>query len=562
MYRFFLLMIFSLCVLSCEKEEADPRVGSIAGIVVDELAEEESPCQIKLMKGNEEIETVTTEARGRFRFLNVPVGRYEILAKNSQGHKNSLSIEVLKSKITTITLALGLATDYVKGKVLNAESEVLANAQVRILRNGILVSEVKTNEFGYFLMENIQPEEYIIEFTCPGYKMFSKSFIKKEQDSHFVVSMEYNIRNIVGLVIDRFGKELSDVTVKLKLNNQDKGQRLTNKIGNFYFDEVEERSYKLEVSRGGYKTKSLDLVVPYSDDIIRIVMTPLSNPSGGFIGYQNSVGEVSLDLYVVDSDGKFMPGFIPDNFTLNPVIINGVNVTFTVSKVEQMNTPYIGTTSSGILLDQSGSITTEDPDDLRIHGTKAFLSSLKKTDEYLLGSFPAFETHSENFLTNPKEVYPILDQLANNEGGSTPLYSSSNSMLDLINQKSNNANKNLIIFTDGEGHDDELIGTVIQKAKSDGIRIFSIGLGAGVNNDNLGRLAFETGGIYLRAEKADNLISIFSSLYGYIAGGASYYRTTWKVSASSNVSNQKVNSSVLVDVNGESINIPVGFMLK
>jgi hypothetical protein len=56
------------------------------------------------------------------------------------------------------------------------------------------------------------------------------------------------------------------------------------------------------------------------------------------------------------------------------------------------------------------------------------------------------------------------------------------------------------------------INTVIANAKSKNVPIFTIGIGAGINAADLGRMAADTGGLYYQANTSQNLATIYQQL--------------------------------------------------
>jgi len=77
----------------------------------------------------------------------------------------------------------------------------------------------------------------------------------------------------------------------------------------------------------------------------------------------------------------------------------------------------------------------------------------------------------------------------------------------------------VIAYTDGiDNKSTHTIDEVIEYAVTNKIPVFTIGLGGRVNGDDLKRIADETGGIYKYAPNAEDLASIYLSIYGLLKG--------------------------------------------
>jgi hypothetical protein len=203
--------------------------------------------------------------------------------------------------------------------------------------------------------------------------------------------------------------------------------------------------------------------------------------------------------------------------------------------------------AAALMLDQSGSIYTSDPTGARLYSAKAFLKSLGAEDSVLLS---AFANGAAMIPDIPLTVYPpfrdsvdapsyfsTLDSLATLVGGNTPLYAA----LDLMPQQFASDTslpagiaKSVVIFTDG---DDTDCGTAVQcrerrdlsitAANAAGLRVFTIGLSSGVNFETLGELANKTGGAFLFAESAEQLIPLYGSVGKLLSLSLPTYRLRW-----------------------------------
>ena len=186
------------------------------------------------------------------------------------------------------------------------------------------------------------------------------------------------------------------------------------------------------------------------------------------------------------------------------------------------------------MLDQSGSITTTDPGNLRLQAAKIFLGKLGTGDQVACGAFasagslPYDITHYQDFTTDGRSLFPTIDALASKEGGGTPLYKATVAALRDVAEKGPTANKAALIFTDGEDTGGGwTIDQVIAEAKRLGVPLHMVGLGKDTKIDVLARMAYATGGSYMQAIDAGQLIALYGNLGALLRGSTGGYRTRW-----------------------------------
>lgn len=208
--------------------------------------------------------------------------------------------------------------------------------------------------------------------------------------------------------------------------------------------------------------------------------------------------------------------------------------------------------AAGLLLDQSGSIRQSDPSGARLFSTKAFLAGMGANDDALLAAFAggagamlptAPMTVFGPFRSKPgaSSYFPILDSLTALVGGNTPLYESLDSLRHRMVSDSLPAAgkpKALVVFSDGA--DTSCAGTEacsirrmrsITEARQDQFRIFTIGLSNGVDVAAMADLAHQTGGAFLYADTAEQLLPLYGSVGRLLSLSLPTYRLRWAVQA-------------------------------
>ena len=301
------------------------------------------------------------------------------------------------------------------------------------------------------------------------------------------------------------------------------------------------------------------------------------NPAGGPVvsgNFQTMTFEI--ELVVVDSNSQaiqtltaadfVLRSCAPDSNTARADCVRGAAISF--------DAPYSSTTptaqsaqlipgqtaqpyAAGLMLDQSQSIMGSDPTGARLFSAKAFLEGLGGGDHVLLSAFANDSTTTAEIPTKPLTVYPpfrdvgtaddppsyfdTLDSLAGLVGGGTPLYES----LDLLREEvvtdatlPVGIAKAIVIFTDGEDTDCGGPNTCrtrrdqsIVAANADSLRVFTIGLSTGIDFEALGELANQTGGAFLFANSAEQLIPLYGTVGDLLSLALPTYRLTFNVDA-------------------------------
>lgn len=264
------------------------------------------------------------------------------------------------------------------------------------------------------------------------------------------------------------------------------------------------------------------------------------DPSGAIITTKViSTGDkyvFETDVHVVNERGQFVRNLGKNNFTIKDSTISGNKFGFSLLDLKNGTTSAKGDYSAMLLLDQSGSIVSTDPDDARIDACKIFLNSLGGNDNVGLASFTGnysnyFQIH-QNFSRDIKPMISTLDILSYTEGGGTPLYYSAYGLVDYVDKNAiNKSNKALILFTDGDDTNGGRTPTqIIEYANSKNVQIFTVGLGRSLGSLGiLADIADKTNGYFMWAQDAKQLISYFGTLGKLLEGNAGYYRMRWEL---------------------------------
>lgn len=237
--------------------------------------------------------------------------------------------------------------------------------------------------------------------------------------------------------------------------------------------------------------------------------------------------------------------------------------------------------SVGLLIDQSGSIAGTDRLNARLYAAKTLISNLAAGDQAVIGAFadgagarlpqqPLTMLGTVADAAAAPQAFGPLDALAGQSGGQTPLYAAMDAMRARLADDAAlrpGVPRALAVFTDGA---DSYCGTavgcaqrrqqVIDAARADGVRLFTIGLSGNIDVEALSQLATAGGGAMLYADTVEQLIPLYGSLGRLMSLGLPTYRLRFAIDAGRTgvfSAGQTVLARARVQVNGQAVDIPL-----
>jgi hypothetical protein len=176
--------------------------------------------------------------------------------------------------------------------------------------------------------------------------------------------------------------------------------------------------------------------------------------------------------------------------------------------------PCIKPIDAVLAIDSTGSMTWSDPIDIRKAVAKDFVSKMdfsKDRAAVVSWDTAAITWPLEN---NSSEISNEIEQV-NSDGGTDLNVGLASSIGLLANSR---AIKVIIFLTDGEGNyvPSGATGSQADLARTQGIMIFTVGLGQAAGKANLKEIAETTGGEYYSAPDASALAGIYQNIYGKI----------------------------------------------
>jgi len=411
--------------------------------------------------------------------------------------------------------------------------------------------------------------------------------------------------NVIKVTVsDRFGSAVAGAAVVSSggtLGTDVNGVALVNADGS-------SRTEALTVSSPGFVDKSITApVTPGNISEVAVTLERVSLPAGGSLSTRSGSGPVvdgarqqmsfEIELVVVDGASTPIQNLDSSAFRLMPCTPDTSNDVTDCVRGSTADTSYaalsaapeaLSTVAAGpvrpyaatLLIDQSGSIASSDPGGARLFAGKVFLGGLGDDDRALLSVFA--EGAGATIPSPPLTVYgpfrdkaqapayfPILDSLKSQLGGNTPLYDSIDTLgLQFAADAAlpTGLARAIVVFTDGA---DTRCGTPescklrrdesVRVANNNGIRLFTIGLSSGVDVAAMGDLANRTGGAFLFADSAEQLVPLYGSLGKLLSLGLPTYRLRWTIQAAAGgalLQGQTLLGKVQVQVGTQSVDVP------
>jgi hypothetical protein len=293
-----------------------------------------------------------------------------------------------------------------------------------------------------------------------------------------------------------------------------------------------------------------------------------------------SSGDFEIDLFVVDSGGNLISNLPDSLFTM---LQTSLDTAIAFLGSSSGTTSTLGPYSAELLLDQSLSMESNDPMDLRLKGAWIFMHGVDAlrggVDEVQLSSFCGYYPSGPTdgllsygpFTNSGASFDAALQSLAGNLGYATPLYDAMYRETDSLLAQSVNTNKALIVFTDGDDNaSSHSLNDAIQHAEANNVKVFAIALKTGLIIDSLFNqmphdgsgskalfsIAMATGGAVMHTNDAAQAVSYYAGLGQVLHGNAPYFKTRWHVTlpAGSMLAGSEIRGQL--DIKGSPVEAP------
>lgn len=242
-------------------------------------------------------------------------------------------------------------------------------------------------------------------------------------------------------------------------------------------------------------------------------------------------GELTLALVPVDGRGR---AILSDTLSIDPVLAGA-----TLPVVRTVATePGPNAVSAAVLMDNSASMRTSDPDNLRLQAARLFFDGLlgpASGNEGALLSFSGATPSAGLSATRLEQTWTssaaTLDAAidASTAIGASRLYTSATETLNWIDStRPSTARRVLVLFTDGLPDDTAVASGLFAAAASAGVVVHAVGVGPASNVSSntsaaavarLREIANQTDGLYAGAPSAAGLSPVLTALAGSVSEG-------------------------------------------
>ena len=215
---------------------------------------------------------------------------------------------------------------------------------------------------------------------------------------------------------------------------------------------------------------------------------------------------IELYVLVTGQDGNTISGLGASNFLATEQSnLESQPTTETISVAPITAT---GNIAVALTIDRSGSMSGSEIADAKT-AANTFVDNMATLDRAAIISFSSSVTINQVFTSDKTALHNAVNSLS--ASGGTAVY---DAIYKAIEELTNEIGvKAVIIFTDGQSNSDShSVQEAIDLAKDKGIPVYTIGLGAGVNESILQTIADETGGYYTYAPTAADLQQIYDDI--------------------------------------------------
>jgi hypothetical protein len=265
---------------------------------------------------------------------------------------------------------------------------------------------------------------------------------------------------------------------------------------------------------------------------------------------------VTSALYTTGDLGlTTIPKDASDEAVLDDALTVGIRITSPVEMAAavsgtQCTAPDAGKpVAIGVIIDDSGSMSSNDPDKLRKSATVSFLNTLGANDKVLLTDYGASGSNLRDLLCSSNQpadgssgtscsppqpsfsadkdaLVKATEQIA--PAGGTPLFESCVQMMPLVDSVKD-GRRGVLLLSDGRPNSSAKREACHLAAKAAGIPVFTVGLGPAADGDAkadpeavavLRELSTETGGSYASASDPAQLDSLFRNMGTALSRGS------------------------------------------
>lgn len=170
---------------------------------------------------------------------------------------------------------------------------------------------------------------------------------------------------------------------------------------------------------------------------------------------------------------------------------------------------------ASLIIDSSGSMSWEDPQDLRKDGAKAYVTASTARDRVGVIDFDSSVTirhEPANPVTDRQSLFDAIDAI--DSSGGTNLGAGVQAGCDMLRSSGEQDAKTGLFLTDGRGSYADQASCFVDE----GWPLFTFGLGDGTDEDLLAAMAEQTGGTFVKLDDATSMVCEFQRVRSLASG--------------------------------------------
>lgn len=258
---------------------AQDRVGAVAGVVGAEGGTVQG-ATVKLMRGDTEVATTTTNAEGGFGFRQVPQGRYVVVAFKEGVGRGREAAPVRAGEVTHVRIRLinpQINPGSIRAHVGNDVDGPITEAAVVLMQNGAAVARGSTNNRGVVEFGNLRPGEYTLVAHKDGFTEGRSVVVVRSGaavETRIVIERIAAPGAIAGVVVSNDAR-VADAQVTLTVAGRVIATTRTNAEGAYSFPNVRPGTYTVTAVKRGVGRGSAEVTVVSGETArARIALTP------------------------------------------------------------------------------------------------------------------------------------------------------------------------------------------------------------------------------------------------------------------------------------------------
>jgi hypothetical protein len=161
-----------------------------------------------------------------------------------------------------------------------------------------------------------------------------------------------------------------------------------------------------------------------------------------------------------------------------------------------------------VVIDTSGSMSSSDPQNRRVTESQRVIQALRPEDRVAVVGFASSASVRYPLGVDKVAASAAAGALAVASGG-TNVGNGVNAGLAQLSGEAPDRSEVMLLFTDGQGGYSD---SITAAAVADGVKIYTVGLGSGVDRVLLERIATATGAEYYPIDSADEIFAVFQAI--------------------------------------------------